>query len=127
MLKKASVAVVAALFTALAHANSPYDGAYSCTGYIPALNYGFTSYVVFLTKADGITAATSALAPVPVSPQVYGYSFGMLNGNVYTGTDGLTGQVSTVTFTSTGIAPMNDTILVNGVSYADRVSCAKVF
>ena len=127
MLKKIGFAVAAALISSLAHANSPYDGAYACTGYVPALNFGFYSYVVFLTKADGVTAATSVLSPVPTAFQTYGYSYGTLNGNVYTGTDPLSGKTSSITFTASGTAPVNGQILINGTPYADTATCAKVF
>ena len=128
MLKKITVAVAAALVASLAHASSPYDGAYACTGFAPQISFGYTYDMVFLTKVDGVTAASSVLAPVPTAVQLFGYSFGTLNGNVYTGTGGLTGQTGSVTFNANGtLSNPNAHIMINGVTYAATENCVKIF
>ena len=125
-MKRLLLAAALALCASPANAASPYDGAYACTGYVPALNYGFTAYSVFLSHPDG-TAAASILAPVPTGAQLYGYSFGTLSGNVYTGTSGINGQTSTVTFGANGTYTTAGEFIYAGVTYTDTVTCSKVF
>ena len=123
-MRKLLVAVATSIaFASPAMASSPYDGVYSCTIFVPAIGQGFSDYVVVMTNAAGITGASS-LAPVPNSQQLFGYSFGTITGNTYTGTSGLTGQTTSVQLNG-GVTQTH--LIVGGVTYAANSTCARIF
>lgn len=122
-LKKIAAAAATTLICATAYASSPYDGVYSCTVNVPAISQEFSGYEVVITNSAGVTGA-SWLAPVLTAQQIFGYSFGTINGSTYTGTSGINGK--TVTIQLNG-SPFNSFFVVNGVQYPATFTCARIF
>ena len=122
----AAGALVVSAFMAVqdAAAASPYDGAYACTVYVPALQTSASGYAVFLAHADG-TAAISVLAPVPMN--VYGFGFGTLSGSTFSGTSGNSGTPFTVNFTSSGMSSSNFQWQTAVGLFPATTNCIKIF